>query len=125
MTVKMTFGRHEGKPLAEIPGEYLEYALRSPRFKLAAFLRQRMGEELRRRGIEPPPAPPPREPACPKHPNVGFLCSWKVDSLGRRHVRASCATCGRHLGFVPAVGEYAEMADLVGGGTGQQEVHDR
>jgi hypothetical protein len=125
MTVTMTFGRHEGKALTEIPTQYIEYALHSPRFKLSAFLRQRMGEELRRRGIEPPPAGPAREPVCPRHPGVGFLCSWKVDSLGRRHVRATCATCGRNLGFVPAVGEYAEMADLAGGVTGRQEVQDR
>jgi hypothetical protein len=105
----LPFGRHRGTPLPEVPAGYLRWLLAEA--KLSSGLRTALAAELQARGVEVPPAPPRKEPRCDRHPAAGFLCSWLVDAIGRRHVRATCATCGRRLGFVPATGEYAEMAD--------------
>jgi hypothetical protein len=54
----------------------------------------------------------PLVPACRQcGPGAGFRCGWRQDSLGRRHVRASCARRGAWLVFLPSRGRYARLAD--------------
>jgi hypothetical protein len=61
-----------------------------------------LAAELKTRGITPPAAPTPRPvPTCPRcPPGTGFVLGPAEDRLGRRHVRASCRRCQRHLTFV-------------------------
>ena len=108
----MPFGKHEGKPLGEVPSDYLCWAVRECD-SLSGGMRLSIAEELRRRGVEPPQRRPKQEPKCADHEADGFTCRWQTDSLGRRHIKAECAACGRHLGFLPIdVPDYREMADL-------------
>jgi hypothetical protein len=50
-------------------------------------------------------------PSCPHCPGVAPLLSWQEDSLGRRHVRATCSRCQRWLGFVPKTAGNSAVAD--------------
>jgi uncharacterized protein (DUF3820 family) len=109
----MPFGKYEGKPLSEVPSDYLCWVF-GGKERLSTGIHNALVAELERRGVKPPkPARPVRQPQCKDHPQGGFTCRWQTDSLGRKHIRAECAVCKRYLGFVPAdVRGYIEMADL-------------
>jgi hypothetical protein len=102
------FGMHRGKPLADVPADYLQWTLRN--VKLSSGVRGAVVEELRRRGVEVPVAPQPREPSCPGCPaGTGITCAWFLDTLNRRHLKAWCRGCNRALGFVDST-RFAHLA---------------
>jgi hypothetical protein len=43
-------------------------------------------------------------------PGVGFVCTWAVDAIGRRHIVASCERCRRRLGYVQQAEPYTTLA---------------
>ena len=55
---RLPFGRHQNKPLAEVPADYLGWLLREA--KLSSGLRSAVAGELERRGLVAPPQPEPR-----------------------------------------------------------------
>jgi hypothetical protein len=105
------FGKHQGKPLAGVPGDYLAWLLRE--VKLSAGLRRAVVDELRRRGLTPPaPPPPPPEPDCRRcGPDGAVRYGWYEDRLGRRRIRRECGRCGASLGFAPTVEPFVFLAD--------------
>jgi hypothetical protein len=115
---RLPFGRHQNKPLAEVPGDYLAWALSA--VKLSSGLRQALADELRSRGLTPPPQPPPRPVLPCRDCGAGAPVSfaWAEDKLGRRFIRASCARCKRTVDHPPTVPPYSDMADAAASGTG-------
>jgi hypothetical protein len=102
---------HANKPLSEVPGDYLCWALRE--CKLSSGLRAEIGDELRRRGIVPPdPASSHKPPVCPVcGADSGYSCMWQQDKLNRPQIKATCGRCGRFLKFAPCVEPFTTMAD--------------
>jgi hypothetical protein len=112
MAYVLPFGRHKNEPLDAVPADYLQWVLRT--VKLSGGLRAALAGELSRRGVEPPPAPPPRVPRCRCGADEGadsFVCCWQQLRDGRRQVRAECACCRAFLTYLPAVEPYTTMAD--------------
>lgn len=105
----LPFGKHKDEPLEQVPTDYLAWVVRT--CKLSSGLYAAVADELKRRGQEAPPAPLARVPKCSDHPAADFRCRWREDSLGRKHIKAECVECGRSLGFVSIVPQYAAMAD--------------
>jgi hypothetical protein len=105
----LPFGRHKGRPLTEVPTDYLQWLLRS--IKLSSGLRAALADELTRRGIQAPDPPPRPEPACRRCPGARYRCLWGEDSIGRRFIRAECVRCRQSLGIMPQVEPYVGMAD--------------
>lgn len=103
----LPFGMHKQKPLSEVPSDYLRWLIRTA--KLSPGLRGPIAAELTRRGIKTPPAPPAAPPVCRKHPDATPRYSWRADALGRRHIRAECGSCGRHLQYVPQVEPFLSL----------------
>jgi hypothetical protein len=102
VNMTLPFGQHRGEALDSVPADYLEWLLKT--VKLSSGMRALVAGELERRGFTPPPAsPPPTPPRCSKCPGEDFSCTWAVDAIGRRHIRATCAACGRHLCYLPQV----------------------
>jgi hypothetical protein len=110
--VELPFGKHRG-PLPLVPSDYLAWTLRAA--KLSAGLRGAIEAELRSRGVEPPPQPPPRPiRPCRRHPRAGHRCFWVTLSDGRRMIRAECRRCRGYLGFAPCREPYLSQADAEG-----------
>jgi hypothetical protein len=105
----LPFGKHKGQPLADVPGDYLRWALLT--VKLSSGLRTAVADELTRRGVPVPAPPPPRVPPCPRCAATEFVARWQEDRLGRRHLRAECAGCRKWLTYLPATSAYAAEAD--------------
>jgi hypothetical protein len=106
----MPFGKYKDKPLAEVPSPYLSWLLRE--CKLSSGLRAAVADELSRRSINAPAAPPPRPIVrCRQHPDAEPLCYWMQDRLGRRRIRAECSHCRRMVDHPPIVEPYVSMAD--------------
>jgi hypothetical protein len=106
----MPFGKYRGVPLGTVPEGYIRWALRE--CKLSSGLRSALSAELTLRGVEVPPAPPPRPlPSCPRCPGVKPLLYWLQDSLGRKRIKIECARCHRPNGFAPTASPYVEEAD--------------
>src|SRR5581483_4224317 len=106
----MPFGVHRGKPLPDVPEAYLLWAVRECR--LSAPLRLAVGNELRRRGREAPPAPPRRIPACRAcGPAAKVTYLWSEDRAGRKYIRSECRACGRWLGAAPLTEPFTTLAD--------------
>ncbi len=108
MSLKLPFGKFKRKPLADVPDDYLLWALRKCR--LSSGLCAVITGELQRRNLDAPTTPPPVIPACRRCGDVGYLCRWRVDRLGRKLIRADCRRCGRKLTFVPLVPPFTEEA---------------
>jgi hypothetical protein len=110
VSLALPFGRHKDKPLAEVPVDYLRWALRECR--LGSGLRAAVAGELQRRG-EGVPAPPPPRPLvrCRTHPEAPPLLLWIEDRLGRRRIRAECSVCRRLTDHPPCVAPYTTEAD--------------
>jgi hypothetical protein len=104
----LPFGRHKGVPLAEVPNAYLQWAIRT--VKLSSGLYSAVAAELRERGTFTPDPPEWVPPPCRRCGVAGIRCSWQVDSLGRRHVRAACASCGFFLAMAPARQPFTDLA---------------
>jgi hypothetical protein len=108
-TVSLPFGRHQGKALAEVPADYLQWLLRS--IKLSSGVRGAVAGELTRRGIQAPDPSPRPEPRCGRHPAAGFRCLWGEDTIARKFIRAECVRCRQSLGIMPKVEPYVSQAD--------------
>jgi len=110
ISLALPFGRHKDKPLAEVPGSYLEWALRE--VKLSSGLRAAVAEQLARRGYSVPPPPPPRPlRPCRNHPQAPLACRWFEDAQGRRRIRADCTLCHSYADYPPCVPPYSAEAD--------------
>jgi hypothetical protein len=108
----LPFGRHANQPLTTVPLDYLQWCLRTVR--LSSGLRAAVADELTRRGVEVPPAEPPRPlPTCRRCPGVTPILHWLQDSLGRRQIKISCGACHASIGFAPQVPPYVEQANAV------------
>jgi hypothetical protein len=109
-TATLPFGKHQGRPLPEVPPDYLKWLLRA--CKLSSGLRDAVAGELQSRGLEAPPQAPPRPVApCRDHPGAGVHYRWQEDRAGRKHIRAECASCHRFLTFPPVRPAYTGLAD--------------
>jgi uncharacterized protein (DUF3820 family) len=107
---RLPFGRHKNKALAEVPSDYLRWAIHE--CKLSSGLRLAVAEELTRRGIEvPPPPPPPTIPKCHRCGDAGYSCRWQADAAGRKQIRASCHCCGGFLTFPPCIPPFTTEAN--------------
>jgi hypothetical protein len=109
----MPWGSFKGVPLSEIRTSYFPWALEN--LKLTPRLRQALEDELRRRGVEPPPSPPPPPlPTCTRcGPSAEVRYTWLRDSLDRPHIRARCGRCGNSLGNVQQVEPFLTLAGSV------------
>jgi hypothetical protein len=106
----MPFGKHRGQPLDTVPTSYLQWLLTDA--KLSSGLRAADDDELARRGIDAPPAPPPRALRhCRAHPDAEPVCGWLEDTLGRRRIRANCPVCNRPTDYPPVRPPYSTEAD--------------
>lgn len=106
----MPWGMHRGRPPAEIDSGYLTWFLGA--CQVSPGVRAAISAELRSRGVDPPPVPEPQPvPPCRKHPTAPIRFTWTQDSLGRRHIKASCSSCQRFLRFAPQTEQYVTLAD--------------
>jgi hypothetical protein len=97
----LPFGKHKGRPLADVPTDYLRWVLRET--KLSARLAAAVRAELASRGQPVPP--PAASPWSRCRDCRGQLhASWVVHKNGSRHIRAECVRCGwtTHLPQTPA-----------------------
>jgi hypothetical protein len=106
----MPFGCHKGELLSGIPSDYLDWLLRNVR--IGRGLRAAIADELCRRGLSAPSAPPPWPlPTCSRCPGVKPQLSWLQDSLGRRRIRIECGRCHQSMGFAETREPYTTEAD--------------
>jgi uncharacterized protein (DUF3820 family) len=104
---RMPFGLYKGDRLQDVEMKYLAWL--TPQIKPGA-LRRALLAELQRRGETVEADPPPAEPVCPGCGGREMRYTWQTDSIGRRHIRRSCAACGRRCGFAE-VARFAEQAN--------------
>ena len=93
------FGKHRGRPLAEVPTDYLLWLLRV--CKLSTGVRAAVTEELARRGQPAPDAPVKALPSCRRCGHADLQTRWQEMSNGARALRAECRACGSFVGFLP------------------------
>jgi hypothetical protein len=96
MRYLMPFGAHRGRALDEIESGYLAWL--AGRIEPGS-LRRHLVAELAKRGVPVQVTPPPPEPTCGQCGGVEMTYRWQEDSLGRRHIRRTCARCNRWCGF--------------------------
>jgi hypothetical protein len=77
----MPFGKHAGKPLPDVPTDYLEWALKET--KLGSGLRAAVVAELGQRGVAVPAAQPGPPPACRRCGDAGQVLTWERDRNGQ------------------------------------------
>jgi hypothetical protein len=79
--------------------------------KVSSGVRQAIADELHRRGVEVPDAPPPRQPSCSRcGPDASVNYQWFLDALDREHIKARCGGCDAWLGFVPKTEPFLTLA---------------
>jgi hypothetical protein len=106
---RLPFGKHKGKPPAEVPGDYLAWLLAN--VKLSSGLRIAIIDVLRSRGVPVAPLPPPPEPVCPDCGlDTRLFYGWLEASNGERRIQRLCG-CGKPLGFAPHVEPYLSLAE--------------
>lgn len=106
----LPFGRHKGRPPAEVPTSYLNWLIRT--VKLSSGLRAAVAAELQSRGSSVPPAPAPAPPRdCRTCPGAEILCLWGEARNGRRFIWGECSRCRRSVGHLPLVPPYTTRAD--------------
>jgi uncharacterized protein (DUF3820 family) len=106
----LPFGKHKGRPLAEVPADYLQWFARTCR--LSTGLRNAVADELARRGLESPPEPGPAPyPACRDCGRAGVVARWQEDARGDRRIRGECPRCGRYLCWLPVIPPWVGQAD--------------
>jgi hypothetical protein len=113
---RLPFGKHRGRPLAEVPADYLLWALQE--CKLSSGLRAAIAAEYERRYATceildaPPPAPEPSPlPACRQCGVAGIIAHWQEDCAGGRRIRGECVRCGRFLCWLPQLEPWIRQAD--------------
>jgi hypothetical protein len=113
----LPFGKHKGRPLPEIPSDYLTWLAKTCR--LSSGLRAAVGVELARRGLEAPPIPAvrPSVPPCPRCGDAGFVARWQEDVRGNRRVRAECRRCRKWMTFLPSLPPWTGEADAAASAT--------
>ncbi len=104
----LPFGKHAGKPLAEVPTDYLQWAIRE--CKLSSGLRAAVTAELTRRGASTP-APPPHVPNCARCGNTLSNFIWQQDATGGRRIRVECRYCRGFIMWAPFLPEFIAQAD--------------
>jgi hypothetical protein len=110
----LPFGSNAGRPLSELTDDYLRWT--AGVLKDGNGLYQAVVGELARRGIAAPPGRPRRRLACSRcGTGAPVACRWYEDALKRMHVRGTCATCGRPLGFLPQTPGNVAAADAAKG----------
>lgn len=108
------FGRHKNRPLANIPGDYLLWALKT--VKLTSRLREAVRPELTRRGAKVPASPPASPRACPQCGGMDIQATWRTASNGALHIRGTCHDCGAWCGSLPQTPENVRAANGEPGG---------
>jgi uncharacterized protein (DUF3820 family) len=104
------YGKHAGKRLEEIPGDYLDWFARTQ--NVGRGLAVALAAELARRGFHVSPLPPPLpEPTCPTCGPSTLTYWWTEDSAGRRRIRRECVRCQRYFGFAPEIEPFVSYAD--------------
>jgi hypothetical protein len=107
---RLPFGKHAGKPVRDVPTDYLSWLLRE--CKLSSGLRSAVAAELSSRGVAVPPAPAPAPPRpCWRCGASKFAHRWQEDARGARRIRRTCRRCDTFLGFAPLVEPYTAEAD--------------
>ena len=105
-------GRHKGKPLADVPKDYLGWALRT--IELSTGLRAAVRAELTRRGVVLTPEPPPRpRPPCRRCGCTAFRMTWQEQRGGTKAIRSECQRCGARCGVAPLTAENVAAANAV------------
>src|SRR5262245_39258080 len=114
----MPFGRYRGRPLVDLPTDYLRWLVRECR-GLSAGLRRQATDLLEGRGYPAPAAParPAAPDRCPHCGGAAIGYGWMEDCRGRRCIRRTCRRCQAGLGFAPLVGPYTTWADQAASAT--------
>jgi hypothetical protein len=102
-------GRYKDRPPSEAPTGYLLWYVST--LKMSSGVQCAIEAELLTRGVEMPPAPPPRQPSCSRcGPSAPVAYRLFLDRLQRQHIRATCGWCGASLGNVPRVEPFLSLA---------------
>jgi hypothetical protein len=112
LTQTLYFGCHKGKPLPQVPSDYLRWTLAT--VNLSSGVRAAVTDELMRRGETPPPAGKP-EPGCHRCGWMALTYNWATMSDGRRFIRRRCQRCGSHAGQAPLIEPFVSRADAAEG----------
>jgi hypothetical protein len=118
-------GKHQRKPLSEVPVDYLRWYLDTCR--VSSGLRAAIKQELVRRGADPaslPADPPRRLVACQRCGSREVRVSWQ-ERRGDALLRGDCARCGHFVGWQPLTDENVAAADRTKGRTGLLDVLTR
>lgn len=83
--VRMTFGKHKGRLLCDVPTDYLVWALNTIYEWRPWWLQREVERELDRRAGEPPPRPPRRPEAPPPADRSGVVKRWHREMVMRFH----------------------------------------
>ncbi len=113
-THTLPFGKHKGRPPADVPADYLDWMLRT--CKLTPGLRGAIRGELLGRGADPSSLPPePEAKALPQCRGCGgdeHRLHWQqLAGAGARVIRADCRRCGQYVCFAPQTAENLSRAD--------------
>jgi uncharacterized protein (DUF3820 family) len=110
MAITLPFGKWKDTPLADVPADYLAWALRE--CKLSSGLAAALRAELSARGLDAPAAPAPKPvPPCGRCGATTLTHHWQEDRLGRKRIRRACGSCGNWMGCSPMTEPFTTEAD--------------